>query len=1256
MSITSARAVGIGLFLLAAVGQGGAQPPEDLSAAVAQAVNTLRALSSDRAGPWRFQWPASDGGQGVDVDDSSWAQVWPEHRWEKPNSQAWYRMTVEVPERIGPAPAPGGPLVLEMAVDDDGEVYVNGELRQKFHWDEGCVTLSEDARPGERFVVGVKAINAGGPGRLLSASLRYLRLDPFRADLTAHADRLQFAQELLQIEEAGAEAWAALQGAVDALAWEELVGDPQGFRHSLDGSAAALAPLSPLAKQYTLHLVGHAHIDMNWLWLWPETLDVCRNTWRQAIAFMDEFPGFVFSESQPGAYKGIEEDCPELFAEIQRRVKEGSWEATCGTWVQGDTNLASGEALCRQLLTAREYMMEKFGHWTKMAWLPDNFGHAWTVPTIFRNAGLEWYYFARCGPGFPLFWWEGPDGSRLAAYNYGGYGWRLDPGIVRIPLEVKRRVGVRDAMIAYGVGDHGGGPTRQDVEMALRLQKEPVAPRIGFSRTDDFFQAALKGNPELPVVRKELNFTFRGCYTTHADMKRRNRQLENLLPTAEASAAAASLLTGRQYPAPAFLEAWQRVCFNQFHDLLPGSAIHDSYKYSHELYDKAEAVARAELGASLAALAARVDTRGQGTPVIVWNRLAWSRAGLVRALLPEAPPGAIAAVGPEGVKMPARVLTRAEDGSVEVEFLAQAPPFGWTIWHLTPTQSPLPWGSTAREGEDAVTLESARMRVVVDRACGGLKSVRDLQTGREIVPAGDRAGRLQVLWEEPHGMSAWDIGRVLWTRDLDQPEEVVVEEHGGKGGPATVRVVHTYGGSRFIQRVSLGTAPCVEFDLQAEWQERGNRADGSPMLKVAFPLRLRDPVFTCEIPFGSVQRSRDGEDVPAQQWTDLTEVRARTVAGSRPVPVDLAAHFNQDIFATAEQPADGDFDGLAMSFPAEMLEEARDGLLEWQGLPWRVPPTGRGAKNAVACTGQTLPMPATEAATLAIFGAAGPGEHSGQGWLVFADGSREPVNIGFSDWCYGPRADEAIVLRHPYRYRPDGRTEPEPRIFVRTYDLPEGKTLRALVLPDADRVRIVAVTLGPRVRTQPVFGVSLLNDCKYGHDVSGSTLRLTLLRASYEPDPEPDQGQHHIRYSLLLHEGSWDSGSTVRRAWELNNPLAALAVEPHDGDLTPASSLLSLEPADLRADRGPGQPAATNLVVSTVKGAEDGRGLIVRWYESEGRETMTALRTGFGLAGAELTNVVEAEDRGKLRLQDSRTVLVKTPAHGVVTVRLLPAP
>lgn len=1230
---------------------------KDLAARLGETVTTLRALSSNRVGPWRFQWPAQDGGQAIDIDDSKWPQVWPEHTWNKPDSAAWYRMIVKVPKRVGLAPVPGGPLVLELAIDDDGEIYVDGELRQKFHWDQGRVVLTEDARPGQQFLVAVKAINDPVHGRLMWARLRYAKLDPVREDLAAHADRLQFAQELLSTEpDARIDGDRAVGQSLEALEWSAMVEDPRAAQVSLKASTQALAPLAPLARKFTLHLVGHAHIDMNWLWLWPETIKICRDTWTQVVAFFNEFPEFRFSESQPAAYRALEEDSPHLFAQMQRYVKEGRWDPTCGTWVQGDTNLASGEALCRQLLTAREYMMAKFGRWTKMAWMPDNFGHAWTVPTIFRDAGLEWYYFARCGPGSPLFWWEGPDGSRLAAYNYGGYGWRIESGVIRVPLDVKRRVGVRHAMLAYGVGDHGGGPTRQDVQTALRLQREPMAPEVKFSRTDEFFEAALKDKPELPVVKKELNFTFRGCYTTHADMKRRNRQLENLLPTAEAAAAAAWLLAGRQYAASAFLEAWRNVCFNQFHDLLPGSAIHDSYKYCHELYDKAEAAARAELDASLRALGERVDTRGDGMPVIVWNRLAWDRPGLVRVWVPWVPSGTVMAVGPKGVKRPARVLARAENGSAEVEFLGQAPALGWAIWHLKPTQSPLPWGSTAREGHDAITLENSGLRVIIDRVCGGLRSVRDLETGREMVPPGDRAGRLQIIWEEPHKMSAWEIGQARWTRPLDRADEVAIEQPGGEKAPAVVRVVHSFGDSLFTQRISLGNMPlCVEFDLQAKWQEKGNNTDGSPMLKVAFPLRLLNPVFTCEIPFGSVQRPLDGEDVPAQQWADLTEVKLRRAEGAQPVAVDLEPHFNQDIFATGEQPADGDFDGLGMSFPAEMMEGSRNGLLEWQGLPWRVPPTGLGAKNAVACVGQTLPMPAADAASLAIFGAAGPGDHSGRGWLTFADGSRQLIDIGFSDWCYGPQADEAIVLRHPYRYRPEGKVSPEPRLFVRTYDLPEGKRLRSVVLPDLDRVRIVAISLGPRVEPDPVFGASLLNDCKYGHDALGSTLRLTLLRASYEPDPEPDQGEHRIRYSLLLHEGSWQSGSTLRRAWELNSPLVALAVEAHEGNLTATSSLLSLEPSTLRAQQRPGQTEATNLVVSAFKGAEDGRGLIVRWYESEGRETMTALRTGFEVAGAELTNVVEGETRGKLQLQDSRTVLVKTPAHSVVTVRLIPA-
>lgn len=1224
------------------------QPAPDLQAQLSAAIDTLRALSGQTAGPWRFHWPAEPGGEAPDFDDSSWPLVFPEHSWHGDNTAAWYRMHVAVPQRLGAAPNPGGPLVLEVAVDDDGEIYVNGELVKRFHWDQGRAVLTDDARPGQSFVVAVKAINQGGPGRLLSASLRYARLDEIRRAIADHAAALETLRELLSVEaELPAEAMDAVQACLAALDFELVSADTSRFLDSIEASLAALAPLQPIIRKYALYLIGHAHIDMNWLWLWPETIQVCHDTWTQALRFMDEFPDFRFSESQPGAMIAIEERYPDLFAQIKQRILEGRWDPTCATWVQGDTNMASGEALARHALTSREYCIDRFGRWTKTLWLPDNFGHAWTLPTIFRDAGVEWFYFARCAPGVPLFWWEGPDGARLLSYNYGGYGWSLDPGIARAPLDVKRQVGSRAAMIVYGVGDHGGGPTRRDIETALALQKRPFAPQIKFARTDEFFEAALAENAELPVVRRELQFVFRGCYTTHADVKLRNRRLENLLPTAEAAAVAAWLLAGRRYDDGAFTRAWRNVLFNQFHDLLCGSAIHEAYEYTHELYDEAEKIARAELGESLQALGAAIDTRGQGQPLLLFNRLGWKREGVV--LLPANDLSAAqqfkAASGPDKSTSPiqAVAIPSAARDSQQIAFRAAVPSCGWAAYHLAAQAAGAPAKVkpvSVSEDERNITVENEFLRLVVEKASGALVSVYDLAGRREIVPEGQRAGLPQVLWEDPHGMSAWEIGRIRWTKDLDEADSVEVSAKGPLIGAVVTR--HRWNKSTFTTWIGLRAGSRqVDFRLVANWKEKGTPHEGGPMLKVAFPTNLSQPVFTCDIPFGAVQRALDGQDVPAGMWADLTDVRLTRASGAKPIPVDLTPYFDHDAFATDEQPDDGNFDGGNMNYPASIFASARDGLMDFAGLPWRVPPTDPGASNAVRAMGQTIELPDAAVETITVFGASAPSADGGQAKLVFRDGTQEAVPLSFSDWCFGPEAGEEIAARSPYRLVPSGRTGPECRIFARTYPVPKGRRLAALVLPRAPRLRVFAITLGPRVEARPLYGVALLNDCKYGYDASGSTLRLTLLRASYDPDPEPDVGVHEIGYSLLPHAGGWAEAGVVQAAWELNNPVVAELLDSHAGRLASAASLVSLEPA--------------NLILAAVKRAEQGDGLVVRWYESAGHETTARLKLGFGARAARLTNVVEVEDRGPLAIRGGE-VLVPTRACGIATVRVVPAP
>jgi len=970
---------------------------------------------------WRWKKGETPGAEQPAFDDSSWAVASPGISWGPENSVAWFRKEVVIPDKVAGFDVTGSPVTLLVGVDDDGEIYVNGTLRQKFHWDEGRVALTEKAQPGEKFLIAIKGINAAGEGELFTTELRIEALNDLRRDVGAYLGDLQFGQSALEQIIMGGEglrdALAASVAAVDLKALA--AGDKAAFLASLRAAREPLRPAATVVKGYTVDLVGHAHIDMNWLWLWPETVEVCRSTFRQALDFMKAYPEFTFSQSQASTYLAMEQGYPEIFAEIGRRVKEGRWEVTGGTWVEGDMNMASGEAIARQILYAKRYFRDKFGVEVRIAWEPDTFGHAWTVPQILKKAGVSYYYFCRCGKGIPIFWWEAPDGSRVLAYNWDGYSGDVNPSIGNLPLQFHRDFGVTHAMQVYGVGDHGGGPTRGEIDAALELQRRLIFPRVKFSTAQGFFDAITSEPTELPVVRDELNFTFEGCYTTHADIKRMNRASENLLPTAEAfSALAASY--GRAYPRDDFVTAWRNTCFNQFHDIFDGSAIHGSYDYSRGLFDQAYKLGSDALRGALDTLGARIDTRGAGQAFIVFNPMAWDRTDTVTAGV-DLPPGTVQVRVTDngGHQVPAQVVavpgrsreggpsglaTEGGQGPLQVCFTAAVPSLGYRVYRVAAAGAANPSGGAT--ADDSGRIENEFWRLRIDPGNGLVTSIYDKRKQMELVPPGARANLFQALFEKPHGMSAWEIGEISHTEDLDGPAQVSVAEQGP--ARAAMRITRKWRASTFTQEVTLyAGVQRIDFITTADWREIGTPNADFPMIKVAFPVALSRAEASFEIPYGSIVRPANGHEAPALKWIDLT--------------------------------------GVA----------------------------------------------------------------------------------------------------------PGG----------------------------AD------------------YGVSLLNDCKYGHDVNGSVLRLTLLRCSYDPDPRPDEGVHHFTYSLYPHEGGWRRALTVRQGYDLNNPLIALAQPGHAGELPASYSFLRIEP--------------DQMVVTALKRAEDGDDAILRFYDAAGVAARARIVPGF---------------------------------------------
>jgi len=379
----------------------------------------------------------------------------------------------------------------------------------------------------------------------------------------------------------------------------------------------------------SIHVIGHAHMDMNWLWTYSETMQMCNDNLRQVVAFMEEYPDYTMLQSQASVYNFVEMVDPPLFEKVKKYVSEGRLELAGGMWTEGDMNMSSGEAIARSFLLGQLYFLSRFGRTANIGWLPDNFGHISQMPQILKLAGCDYFYFHRCKPFLGTFWWIAPDSSKVLCYANDTYNGditdNLKNEIDRFSPD-KRRI-----LQITGVGDHGGGPTRENIEKVHQLDKIPGYPSVKFTTADNYFRMASKEMDGRPTHLGEMQFIFEGCYTTVADIKAGNRNNENMLFAGE-FLNTLRWLNDDEYPAESFHDLWTTVTFNQFHDILPGSAIYEANR---------EAVARhmevlrkaAELrNNAFRRMADEIKfTYGIGQPVVAFNFQPVSRNAIIEA-------------------------------------------------------------------------------------------------------------------------------------------------------------------------------------------------------------------------------------------------------------------------------------------------------------------------------------------------------------------------------------------------------------------------------------------------------------------------------------------------------------------------------------------------------------------------------------------------------------------------------------------------
>jgi alpha-mannosidase len=645
-------------------------------------------------------------------------------------------------------------------------------------------------------------------------------------------------------------------------------------------AAAAPAPAPVPPRQLTAHLIGHAHIDLSWLWRWEETVaDIARYTFKGTLAQMDKLPGLTFAQSQAAIYEAIEKDQPELFAAIVRKIKEGTWVPVGGMWVEPDANMPDGEALARQLLYGKRYFLDKFGIDVKVGWNPDTFGHNWQLPQILRRAGIDSYVFGRCAPGpdpTHFFWWEGQDGSRVLGYVPAGwYNVSLQDGTRKILEAARKNTAIKDFLILYGAGDHGGGPRDVDLAAIRKYRDDPNEPRLVFDLPEPYLKGIAAANgPTLPVVKRELNFTFPACYTTQAATKKNNRQLESLLVTAEKFSAIAAASGYRDYyPERDLDEAWKIVLRNQFHDILDGSSIGPVYDEVGGFYRQARTRGERALDFSLETIGNAIDTRGEGFPVVVYNPLFWERTEPVFAdivIPPEAKTfkpwgGTVRLTDGAGKDVPVQVVEKRAQGdamSFRVVFMAEGvPSLGYKLYRLVPAEDGWSGPSGVKAGTNE--LENELLKVRLDPKTGWIQSLYDKAAQREVLAGPGNV--LEAITDEPKEMSAWELG----LKDIagKAGENGAILELVEKGPVrAVVRVKSRFRDSIFEQDLILYAGlPRLDCRMRLDWRER------NIMIKAAFPLALKSPAARFEIPYGSIARPADGTEVPALRWIDVSE-------------------------------------------------------------------------------------------------------------------------------------------------------------------------------------------------------------------------------------------------------------------------------------------------------------------------------------------------------------------------------------------------
>jgi alpha-mannosidase len=667
----------------------------------------------------------------------------------------------------------------------------------------------------------------------------------------------------------------------------------------LAGATLARAADGPdLTKQPTLYLVGYAHLDTQWRWEYPQTIgEFLPHTMHDNFALFGKYPHYIFNFSGANRYRLMREYYPADYVTLQKWVRAGRWFPAGSSMEESDVNSPSAESLIRQVLYGSLYFRTDLGRTSAEYMLPDCFGFPASLPSILHHMGilgfstqkLTWGSAAPAGgpdspeqtpvgTPFNVGIWEGPDGSGvMAAFNPGDYSGDIRYDLSRSDstppkgIDWPKRV-QRDGEVSglftdyhyYGTGDVGGAPREPSVQLVETIVSKNDSPLRVLSSTAEqmFLDIKPEQTAKLPRYKGDLELTNHsaGSLTSEAYQKRWNRKNELLADAAERASVAAEWLGGRAYPRKRLNDAWALVMGGQFHDIAAGTATPKAYEYSWNDDVIAMNQFASVLTSATESIASALDTRAQGTAILVYNPLSIAREDVVEAHV-SLPPGAIHVIGPDGEIVPSQ-----REGN-KILFVARVPSVGFAVYDIRPgagaQTKPL------RAQLQPATLENARYRVSID-SNGDIASIIDRKTKREVLSA---PARLAFQTEHPHDWPAWNMD---WADQQKPPRGFV----GGQAsmrivedGPARVaiEVTRESEGSRFVQTIRLAAGDGgnrIEIDNAIDWKSE------AAALKATFPLTASNPLATYNWEVGTIQRGNNDPrkfEVPSHQWLDLSD-------------------------------------------------------------------------------------------------------------------------------------------------------------------------------------------------------------------------------------------------------------------------------------------------------------------------------------------------------------------------------------------------